>query len=104
MSELRERTMSIIDSRFAELVRITFMAKGQPDPARPAIEILAVLRTSQVENRNLAGTLAEQWYARVALEGARPDAARSFCASGFTRPPPSWKSCVSACGMKAGML
>lgn len=85
MQALRERTMSTIDSRFAELVRITFMVKGQPDPERPSIEILAVLRTSQVENRNLAGTLAEQWHARVALEGARLHIDRT----GYSGPVPA---------------
>lgn len=71
MQQLRDRTSAIIDQRFAELVRLSFMAGAALDAERPAMEISAVLRTGQGQNRNLAGTVAEQWKSRVAFEGAQ---------------------------------
>jgi hypothetical protein len=69
--ELRDRTLAVVDDKFAEPVRLSFMKDGKSDPVRGQIEIEAVLRTATTGENNIDGGKSREWKSQIAAGKAK---------------------------------
>ena len=63
---LRDQTLALVDSVFAERVRHSPMLAACSDPGRPQQELLAPLRSAEQERSNLQGGHSKEWQTKVA--------------------------------------
>lgn len=63
---LRNRTLATNDAVHAEPVRLSFLKNGQPDPARPAVEIEAPLRVGGGKETSVTGGRDDVWRTKIA--------------------------------------
>ncbi|NDV88798.1 hypothetical protein GTW51_19055 [Aurantimonas aggregata] len=63
---IRDRVLASVDSVFAEPVRLSFLKSGAVDPARPAVEVEALLRVGGGNETNVAGGWAQGWRTQLA--------------------------------------
>lgn len=61
----RNRSLAANDRAFAETVRLSFLKNGVADPARPAVEIEAILRVGMGKETTAAGALVQSWNVRI---------------------------------------
>jgi hypothetical protein len=68
---LRDRILRAADQVFAEPVRLSFMKGGAVDPARPVVEIEAVLRVGGGKETSVSGRGADSvWRGRIQAQRA----------------------------------
>lgn len=68
---IRDRVLACVDSVHAEPVRLSFKKGGVADPARPAIEIEAVLRVGGGKETSVSGRGADTtWRTRIQAQRA----------------------------------
>lgn len=68
---LRDRVLACVDHIHAEPVKLTFMKGGAVDPARPAVEIEAVLRVGGGRETSVSGRGADTaWRSRIQAQRA----------------------------------
>lgn len=67
---LRDRVVAAVDKTFAEPVKLSFLKKEEVDPARPSVEIEAVLRVGGGEETGMNGGYGATWRTRLAAEKA----------------------------------
>jgi len=64
---LRDRVLADVDQKFAEPVKLFFIAKnGKADPDRLAMEIEAILRVGGGKQSRASGGASESWRTRIA--------------------------------------
>lgn len=76
-ANLRDRGVAAVDRIFAETVKIVFVKDGSADPARPAVEVAAVLRTAAQVAPSIAGGRGQAWNAEIAAGSAVLHVSRS---------------------------
>ncbi|WP_172123215.1 hypothetical protein [Devosia sp. 919] len=64
--DARDQVLAGVDKAFAEPVRLSFLKKGVVDPARPPVDIEAVLRVGGGNETNIAGGWAASWRTQLA--------------------------------------
>lgn len=67
---LRDRVLAVVDDKFAEPVKLSFMKDGIVDPARPAVEIEAVLRVGGGKETAVEGGRSSDWRSRIQAQRA----------------------------------
>lgn len=67
---LRDRVLKVVDEKFAEPVLISFLKDGTVDPARPQIEIEAVLRVGGGKETAAEGGRSSDWRSRIQAQRA----------------------------------
>lgn len=65
---LRDRVLAQVDRTFAEPVRLSFMKGGSVDPARPMVEIEAILRVDHGKESSPAGSMVQSWESRISAQ------------------------------------
>lgn len=71
--DLRDKVLAGVDHFFAEPVRLSFLTKagGPLDPARPSVEIEAVLRVGEGKSTSVAGSRDAGWRSRIVADKAQ---------------------------------
>lgn len=71
--DLRDKVLAGVDHVFAEPVLLSFLTKagGPQDPARPSVEIEAVLRVGEGKNTSVTGGNATSWRSRIVADKAQ---------------------------------
>ncbi|WP_312411914.1 hypothetical protein [Shinella sp.] len=92
--ELRDKVLAAVDFKFAEPVRLSFLTKvgGTVDPARPAVEIEAVLRVGEGKNTSVSGGNSMSWRSRIVADKAQLHIDRTT----YTGPQPKQGDKVKA--------
>lgn len=68
---IRDRVLRLVDHVHAEPVRLSFMKGGAVDPARPVVEIEAVLRVGGGKETAVSGRSADSaWRSRIQAQRA----------------------------------
>lgn len=67
---LRDRVVAKVDHVFAEPVLLKFNLGGVTDPARPSVEIEAVLRVGGGKETSVAGSQAKTWRTQITAQRA----------------------------------
>ncbi len=62
----RDAVLSSVDRVFAEPVMLSFLKGGLPDPQRPSVTLVAILRVGGGEQTNIAGSVAQGWRTQLA--------------------------------------
>lgn len=78
--QIRDRTVAAVDAVFAEPVKLSFFNDGEVDPARPAVEISAVLRVGGGKESSLAPGTSRAWRSKLAAGRAELHIDRSLYA------------------------
>lgn len=65
---LRDRVLAQVDRVFAEPVRLKFNVNKRADPARPEVQIEAILRVGEGRETNAAGGHARSWRSRITAQ------------------------------------
>ncbi|WP_245446258.1 hypothetical protein [Metarhizobium album] len=68
---LRDKVLDCVDFVLAEPVRLSFLKNGVADPARPLIEIEAVLRVGEGKTTSIAGSRSDGWRSRIVADKAQ---------------------------------
>ena len=89
---LRDKVLAGVDHVFAEPVRLSFFKNGALDPARPAIEIEAVLRVGEGKTTSVAGSRDAGWRSRIVADKAQLHIDRAT----YTGPQPQQGDKVKA--------
>lgn len=76
----------------SEPVKLSFLKDGLPDPARPPIEIEAILRAGGGKEANVAGGYSQEWRTRLAAGKAELHIDRAA----YSGPQPRAKDRVRA--------
>lgn len=97
---LRNRALAQVDKTFAEPVRVAFFRNGALDPAKPAVEIEAVLRVGGGKETSVAGRDVQSWRTSILAQKAElhidraryPDlkVAKGDRLRGLARPGQPW--------------
>lgn len=66
LSEIHDRLVATVDLKMAELVKLSFLKEGEPDAARPAVEISAVLRVGGGKESSMAPGTSRAWRSKLA--------------------------------------
>jgi hypothetical protein len=66
----RDELLAAVDEEMAEPVRLSFLKNGVVDPARPLIEIEAILRVGGGKETMVAGGRDRGWRSRIAAQKA----------------------------------
>ena len=90
--ELRDKVLAAVDQKFAEPVRLSFLKNGVVDPARPMIEIEAVLRVGEGKNTSVTGGGSAGWRTRIVADKAQLHIDRAT----YTGPQPKQGDRVKA--------
>jgi hypothetical protein len=64
--QIRDRTVAAVDTVFAEPIKLSFLSKGEPDSARPAVQIDAVLRVGSGKEGSFSPGTSRAWHSRLA--------------------------------------
>lgn len=67
---LRNRVLAVNDGFRAEPVRLSFLKNGVADPARPAVEIEAILKVGGGKETSVAGSQIQSWRTQIKAQRA----------------------------------
>jgi hypothetical protein len=66
LSEIHDRLVATVDLKMAEPVKLSFLKDGEPDVARPAVEISGVLRVGGGKESSMAPGTSRAWRSQLA--------------------------------------